>query len=249
MAPEEGLLIEQREGRPGHLRGDLEALRVYFQKPTLSEGLVSSGIKRALEVGIGIEFSAIKQLARLVSQEGQPVFTKNNLWAIDPYLRLDERPRYISPISGRLVSPLSKRLDRFTREGVAVEVIAERIEKGGLTPFDLVFSRGVTTIGGLPKYEKIEQKRFGGMYIIAAMKRCLGDNPNALFMISTKLYDTVLPYCRKDLEELGLEVVHYNEARGASAHQWIKKFQKRGLFPDSPEEVFFNLVICKKRAI
>lgn len=189
-------------------------------------------------MGTGLEFEAIQQLAGLQTPKGSPFLRPEDLWAVDPEIWADKKLACL-----QRVKPF---FERFSRGNALAQEVARQIE-GGYPPFDLVFSKGVVSIGGLLRGdETIEQTRESGLAIIAAMGECLNPaNPNALLMVCTKHIDTVLPYCRQDFEDLGFSVVYDERANGAPACNWITYLQGARIFPSSGE-TFFNLVICKR---
>ena len=220
-----------------YLRRDLGALVDYSGQPSLRAAFLSLGIRRVLEVGTGLEFEAIQQLAGLQTSEEEPFFKPEDLWAVDPEIWTDERLACL-----QRVKPFFK---RFSRGSALAQEVARQI-KEGCPPFDLVFSKGVASIGGLLRGdETIEQTRENGLAIIAAMGECLNPaNPHALLLACTKS-DSILPFCQGDLEDLGLAIVYAEEVQGQTAKDWIEVLQRAKIFPPSGE-TFSNLVICKR---
>lgn len=245
--PKQWIAPPFKEGQRGYLREDLESLREYLEQTTsaagLAEGLVQAGIRRVMEVGIdgGREYYAIKNLIALQTKSGAPLFNPRDLWAIDPVLMQEDYLHYLDVLRGFV--------DRFSRGRIKVEVMAEQIEKGDIPPFDLVFAKGVVTIGNLfDGSQPIEEWRKEGSNIIRAMQACLTpNNPNAMLLISTKYMGSLLPYCRQDFDNLGLEVVHFEPTNGEQADVLLNLFQQIGIFPTDPDQPFFRSVICKRK--
>lgn len=233
-----------KEGIGDYLREDLEILRQYLQETTdaegLAVGLTRAGLKRVMEVGTYLDFEAIKELCALQIGE-RTLFRKEDIWAIDPNLWSDNELRFISRLDGFM--------DRFSRNQCRTEIIMANVQQGLLLPFDLVFAKGVASIGYLTGLDnEIEEWTEDGREIIRSMRDCLNpENPNALLMISTKYNDKVIPYCRQDLDKLGLETVYHEPANGRDAEQWIRIFKEFGHFPNDPDESFSRSVICKRK--
>lgn len=233
-----------KEGQRGFLREDLEILRKYLSTTTGAEGLANAlgaaGVRRAMEIGVGLEFQGIKMLAALENEQKTPLFGQEDLYAVDPSLLPDDSLKYLERTKGLL--------DRFSRVPDCVENVAQQVERGELPPFDLVYAKGVASIGNLAGARDIAEWREEGKEIIKAMKDCLSpDNPSAVVMLSTKFNDTLFPYYQQDLDELGLKIVHSEPAEGAIAKRWVKVLQRKDIFPDNPSEPFFRSVICQRK--
>ncbi len=234
---------EQKKGLPLWLRNDLGLLTEYLGKESLAEGLVTHDCRRILEVGVGnIEegYDAIMQLLQL-EHNGKPIVANpDNLLAVDPEIDGEETLEYITK--------LQPFLNRFKRRKTSVEAVAKDVGELAVPAFDLVIARGVASIGNLLGVNSdIRQVRSNGLMIIDAMKSCLHNNSQKGFLlISTKNFDTVLPFWRGDFEKLGMQIVVYEEADGNRAEAWIETMQNMGIFPKS-KEIFYRTTICKRK--
>lgn len=236
--------IEGHEGKQGALRRDLELLRLHLGGKPLVEGLLPHGIHRVVEVGVGVgtkeDLTGILQLAGL-TLNSRPYFAKDDLLAIDPDFFFINQSKYLGEVAFWI--------DRFTREQMSVETLAELIRRGEQKPFDLVFSKGAVSIGGavynLPnEVVDVDKAREFALGIIPAMRDCLSLNPQALLMICTKYGDTFLPFDRTDLLNLGLKPVKFKTAEGSSVDTYKLSLRSRGLDPGSFD--FYNIVICQR---
>lgn len=226
------------EPRTGYLRGDLRALNFHFGQP-LVDGLLRHNVKRVLEVGVGGDFEAMKQLS-YQSHDGNPLFARDDIWAIDPDIQSEEFLRHLSRLNGYL--------DKFTRERVDIETFAARIGAGELSPFDFVFSKGVVSYGSsvLGNGSSREGREIG-MRLIASMRDCLNPtNPDAGLMLSTQHYEEFLPFCTRDFEDLGLEVIYSETTDDPLSLHAVSNYQGNGIFRDHPDGVANNLIISKR---
>lgn len=226
------------EPRTGYLRGDLRSLDFYFGQP-MADGFLRRNVRRVLEVGIGEDYEAVKQLS-YQSRDGNPLFARDDLWAIDPRLRDEDFLRHVSKLRGYL--------DKFTREGTDIETFASKIQAGEIPPFDFIFSKGLVSYGSEVLGDgSTAERRGNGLRLVASMRDCLNPaNTDAMLMIGTQHYEELLPYCVKDFEELGLGVVYSETTDDFLSVHVASDYRENGVFRDHPEGVAYNLVICKK---
>jgi len=226
------------EPSTGYLRGDLRSLALHFKEP-LVDGLLHNNVQRVLEVGVGGNFEAMKQLS-YQSQEGKPFFASHDIWAIDPDIHSEEFLRYLPK--------LSDYLHRFTRSEIDLEALAGTIKCGYIPPFDLIFSKGVVSHGSyVLGHGSVEERRAIGMGLIGSMRDCLNPiNTDALLMVCAMHYDECLQYCKTDFEDLGLMVVHSETTTDPISVNSVSALQEKGIFRGDLEGVPYNLVICKK---
>lgn len=226
------------EPSTGYLRGDLRAFDFHF-KQSLADGFSSRNIQRVLEVGVGEDFEAIKQLS-YQSADGKPLFDRENLWAIDPSLRDDSHLAHLTKLYGYL--------SKFRRERTGVETFAPRVLSGEIAPFDFVFSKGVVSYGSdVLGHGSTEEREEIGLGLIAAMRDCLNpDNPEALLMLATQHYEEFLPFCARDYEDIGLGMVYSETTDDPISLRAAQIYRENGTFRDHPEGVAYNLVICKR---
>src|SRR3989339_760852 len=201
--------------------GSLSVLNECLGGGSLENNLVNSGISRALEVGVGWNFTTMKQLARLSLQD-QPIFSAENLLAIDFDLPPDEN---------------------------LADQLQNRIIAGSTPPFDLIISEGVASAGwenvGLEQtdHEGLQKNKESLKITLQAMRDCMNsNNPQALLMMSSKLEDEFLLLSRQDFEEAGLEVVHFLHADNID---WLEALQEAKIFPPEYDDSGYRLVICK----
>jgi len=218
--------------------GSLSVLNECLGGGSLENNLVNSGISRALEVGVGWNFTTMKQLARLSLQD-QPIFSAENLLAIDFDLPPDEN----------LADQLGTYEGKFRRERISVEQLQNRIIAGSTPPFDLIISEGVASAGwenvGLEQtdHEGLQKNKESLKITLQAMRDCMNsNNPQALLMMSSKLEDEFLLLSRQDFEEAGLEVVHFLHADNID---WLEALQEAKIFPPEYDDAGYRLVICK----
>lgn len=232
------------------LRRDLAALRQYLQQETgaeeLGDSLKRANIKRVMEVGTGIEFEAIGQLAALRNEQEEAFFNPENLRAVDPNLADWSESRLKD---SRSIGPL---LPLFTRQTVAVEFVARDVESGNIPPFDVVFSHGVVSYGGLLGTgigRSREESLSRGKSAIIGMRKCLNpDNQEALLLLSAKAKNSVLPFSQREFKEMDLQFVHgipAEEIEDSNALSWRLCCKVRGTLSD--DEPLFNLVICRRK--
>lgn len=218
--------------------GPLSILNEYLGNGPLENNLVKADIKRVLEVGVGWNFSTMKQLARL-SHQGKPLYSAADLLAIDSNLLQDKD----------LGIQLGTYRDKFTREKISVEPLRDKIKTEATRPFDLIISQGVASAGwesfnfDLEDNISIQKERESLKKTLQAMRDCMNSkNPQALLMMSSQLEDEVLLLSKQDLEQAGLEVVHFKHA---DADNWTEILQQKGIFPAEPDDAGYRLVICK----
>lgn len=217
------------------LTPELLHLQDYLQKPTLAEGLVAAGIKRAVDVGTAKNFEAVKNLALLRFQD-QNAFTPEDVWAVDPAIYPDRMLRDRLPKYGHL----------FRRLPLSAQDLQARVASGEVAPFDLVLSKGVISTGWNHDGE-MEEEYTRRLEIARALRGCLNpQNPNSVLVLSGIEQDEMLPISDRDLDQLGLDLVYSSKAPEEDT-SWAHSFQVFGLFPPRPYNNFYNLVICKSR--
>lgn len=220
---------------------ELATLTRYLGHPTLGEGLTRTGIKRCLEVGVGIgtgiDSTPIMHVARL-HFNGQALFAPRDVWAIDPALRTDRELLAV----GRL----RQHKDLFLRIPISVEELREQIMKGAVPPFDLVVSTGVVAVGSSTFFLDEKQGYKNGLEIIKAMKDCLNlKNPNAVIALFDYYYDRFIPCAPSHIEELGVKIVYGKQSEdNAATKTWQRILKNEGLVPPT-EETFYSEIICK----
>ena len=223
---------EAKLGLAGSLSKDLEFVRESLNGLSLLDLFKSSGVNRAMEVGPAGEYDNIKSLASLSTDSENFHFKRENLWAVDPVIWSDADLGYLQDIG--------QYLNRFTRERVRVEKIAEAIKTKEIDPFNFVFCKGVVSIGNLGQKDNVVKT---GLTIIDSMVECM-NGPGALLLITAKLENTMLPIWKGHLEQRGLEVIGSKPSNPDVMNSWLRLFQRHGDFPTN-ESVFYNKVLCR----
>lgn len=224
------------------LRTDLIALTRYLGEDNLRDVIQGDGLNRCLEVGAGTRLDALEMLAELRDVDGVPVYSPDGLWVVDPKVDIFTMASHSSYGDLR---------DRLTIKRCPAEQIRDGVLKGDTPSFNLVFSRGVVSRGGISSIptarrgetpEILQKNLREAGFLIGTMEQCL-DN-EGLMVLSTSTNYSILPFPRKELERLGLKVVHSHTAGEGAA--LFKEYIQAGIYPETPREEIFDLVICKR---
>jgi hypothetical protein len=243
--PADSIQAQEERGEICRLRWDLIELTQFLGKENLRDGILAYKLARCVEVGVGTAWDGLEMLTALKTPDGKPVFTPDNLWAVDPssqdFIRLmaKEEPRLLAKI---------------TAKRWLVEDVAQKVKEGVIEPLDLLIAKGVVSFGGASflsgitssNSQRMLEKELAVIFkTIEAMKDCLSDNSSSVMVLSTTTHSSILPFRQQDLRKIGLEPVHIREQKGEGAGLF-KIFQRAGVYPKEPGEKIFDLAICKK---
>lgn len=231
---------EREEGQICRLGRGLVELTNYLGRGNLKDGIIGGSLFRCLEVGPGQTTDTLEALSLLTS-DGHPVYSPENLWAVDPFINLSKTLSTVPYLAGLK--------GRFTFKMWSAEETANAVARREIPPFDLVIAKGVVSHGGINylgvSREALEEGLEAVFSVIRSMRRCLSDNPNAVMLLATTTFDSILPFREQELEKLGLSVVYAHTQTGKGA-MLIREYQEAGIYVDTKKKEIIDLVICKK---
>lgn len=251
--------IVYEPGAAQHLSTPLAILKSFFESllgqpenSTMLDLLRKGGCTRFLEAGVGAlyreprQLDVVNQIIR-IGDDDRPFFQPADIVVCDPAIAPDLFLQGIYP---------DQFLASFSRERETVEIVAEGVLAGKVKPFDIIYSRGVVSIGGIiDRYggrPGLDYYREKALPTVKAMADCLNPaNPNAVLFMSTLTDLGFLPFTEFDLTKMGLRVSppFAEECDGnGSLIRGLRKVHAFDYPNDRFPDVLYRRLICTRTA-
>ena len=176
--------------------------------------LMRNAVKRICEVGTGFEQDDIANLAKF------GLFRPDQLLSVDPVYRNE----YIS------VSQAARGPRDFMLLSMSARELAYTIENERIESFDIVFSRGLVSVGNMVDNKDPLEWYLRSDSLVIDLARCLNrENTLSTLMFTARASGELLMVRQTALAQAGLAVIHHQRVcyQSSGERYWTKLFKRQ----------------------